>query len=320
MRPLLKCIFFALMGLALSLAATQSFAQSTETYRIGPEDVVSISFWQQPELNQTVQVRQDGKVAIPVIGEMEIAGLTPEEAASRIVDRISRYNRSISQALVQVVAYNSRKVFVTGQVGKPGKYAYEVVPDLWTAIRDAGGPLETSDLSRVTVVSPSGTIKLVDLAKILSEGKADTLSPLIPGTTVDLPRRPDVLATETFTSDASALRPIVFVSGVVLQPGPKKIEGDMYIQDAIAMAGGVGPDADLGKVEVISKAARGPVTQMLNLKADASDRSALNYRIRYEDQVIVGRKGRSVWNSIRDVATVAAAVSSIILLADQLSR
>jgi polysaccharide export outer membrane protein len=309
-----------ILALGILVSTANGFAATPEAYRIGPDDVLTVSFWQQPDLNQTVQVRQDGKVALPVIGEMEIAGLTAEEAADRIVDRISRYNRNISQALVQVVGFNARKLFVSGQVGTPGKYAFEVVPDVWNAIRNAGGPTESADLRRVAVVSPSGNVEVVDLAEILAAGKADTLKPLLAGTTVDVPRRMDFLPSETYNFQLTELRPIVYVTGAVLSPGPKPIEGDLYIYDALALAGGVGPEANLKKVKVITKAPNGPVTQTLDLRGGTNDRTSLNYKIRYEDMVIVERRGSGFWGPVRDIAAFAGVISSIILIADRVNR
>ena len=293
-------------------------AQQAEPYRIGPEDVLSISFWQRPVLNQTVQVRQDGRIAVPIIGETEVAGLTAQEVTDRIVDRISRYDREISQALVQVLAYNARKVFVTGQVGTTGKYGYESVPDLWTVLRDAGGPLETADLSRVRVIQPSGDMEIFDLARILSEGRAETLPDLVSGTTVDVPRRADFLPLETYRLQMQDLQPVVYVTGAVMTPGPKPIEGDVYVYDALALAGGLSPDANVKKVQVISKAPGGPVAQTFDLTPDTKDRSALTYRMRYEDLVIVDRKGEGFFSGVRNIALVLGIVTSSIIIADRL--
>jgi len=307
--------------LALVLAAPL-FAQSqpSETYRIGRGDVLAIAFWQQPDLNQTVQVRQDGKIAVPVIGEIEVLGLTPEEAADLIVERIRRYNREISQALVQVVGFNARKVYLTGQVGQVGRYAFEVLPDLWTVIRQAGGPTEEADLSKVTVVDPRGIAKVIDLKKVLAEGKAETLPPLEDGSTINIPRRADYLPADIFGVQGQDLKPVVYVTGQVLQPGPKAIEGDLSIYDALALAGGVGPEANLAKIKVLSKAAGGPVSQTLNLSAGATDRTAMNYKVRYEDMIMVDRRGGNFWSSFRDIATVLTTISTIVLLADRLTN
>jgi len=307
--------------LAVGLAPERSAGQQPQAYRIGAGDVVSITFWQQPNLNQAaVLVRQDGIIAVPVIGEIDVAGLTPEEVSDRIVQRISRYIGEISQALVQVVAFNAREIFVTGQVNLPGRHTFEVLPDLWTAIRRAGGPTESADLAKVTVVDPTGSSSLVDLKSLLAEGKAETLPVLESGTTVDVPRRLDFLPPDIYGAEARELKPVVYVTGQVVQPGPKPIEGDIYIYDALALAGGLGPGANPSKVQVISKAPGGPVSQTLNLRPEVGNRAGLRYKIRYEDVIIVEPKGGTFWTSFRDAVTVVTSISTVVLLVDRFSR
>jgi len=305
---------WALPLLYLAWASVLS-AQETDTYRIGAEDVLSITFWQQPDLNQIVRVRTDGIVALPVIGETKVAGLTTEEAAERIVSRISRYNRNVSQALVQVTEFNSRRVFVTGNVGTPGRQTYEVVPDLWTVIRDAGGPTETADLSKVAVVLPSGETMVVNLSAILSAGQADTLKPLLPGTTVDVPGK--LVPGSTYRSAGLDQRdPVVYVTGHVVTPGPVSLEEQMTIYDAIAHAGGVGPTGDLKKVRVVSKGADHPVSFDLDLRPGTKSRGGMDYIVQYEDMVIVGEKGPGFTGVITTIGAIAAIITSMIVIAD----
>lgn len=301
------------------LGVRPSAAQEQETYRIGPEDVLSITFWQQPDLNQLVRVRTDGIVALPVIGETKVAGLTPEEAAERIVSRISRYNRNVSQALVQVTEFNSRRVFVTGNVGKAGPLTYETVPDLWTVIRDAGGPTETADLSRVAVVLPSGNTVVVNLSSILAAGKADTLKPLQPGTSVDVPA--EVAPTTTYRRESFDSRDaIVYVTGHVVTPGAVSVKDHMSVYDAIALAGGPAPTADLKKVSVMSKGLEHPVTYSLDLRPESRTRESMDYQVQYEDLIIVGEKGAGFGATIGTVAAIAAIVTSVIVVVDYFDR
>lgn len=290
-------------------------AQEQETYRIGPEDVLSVTFWQQPELNQVVRVRSDGMVALPVIGETKVSGLTFEEAAERIVSKMSRYNRDVSQAVVQVTEFNSRKVFVTGRVVTPGPRGYESIPDLWTVLRDAGGPQPDADLSRVAVVLPSGTIQVVNLTAILSDGRADTLRPLIAGTAVDVPAKM-VQGAMMPVEGITDREPVVFVTGAVIAPGPVPVKEHMSVHEAIAQAGGLGPTGDLKKVTVVSKGAPHPVSQSLDLRPNNTNRGSFDYEVQYEDIVIVGQKGGGWSTALPAAAAVAAIVTSVILVVD----
>jgi polysaccharide export outer membrane protein len=100
--------------LAFSFLAAMVFSASAsaDEYIIGPEDVLQISFWQEPTLDQTVMVRQDGKITLSIIGEITAAGLTSKELAGKIVKDVSLYNKKISQATVTVIGFLSRQVYV----------------------------------------------------------------------------------------------------------------------------------------------------------------------------------------------------------------
>ena len=309
-------LFVALAMVANLLGTGVAFAQEQEAYRIGPEDVLSVTFWQQPALNQlAVRVRSDGMVSLPVIGDTKVGGLTTEEAAERIVSRMSRYNREVSQAQVQVAEFNSRKVFVTGRVMTPGPRGYETIPNLWTILRDAGGPQPDADLSRVAVVLPTGTIQVVNLTAVLADGKADTLKPLLPGTAVEVPAKlvPGAMLPVEGPSDRE---PVVYVTGAVLTPGPVPVKDNMSVHEAIAQAGGISPTADLKRVSVVSQGGGHPVSLALDLRPQTSARGAYDYQVQYEDIVIVGQKGPGLSNVWPAVAAMAAIVTSVILVVD----
>lgn len=314
-RPYRLWITTALAFVALASYADSSSAQEGTAYRLGPDDVISVSFWQVAGLDQpAVRVRKDGMVALPVIGDTRLSGLTLEEAAAEIVSRISRYERDITHALVQVVQFNALKVIVTGSVRVPGTYPYERIPDLWSVIRDAGGPLQTADLTKVTVVSPSGQKQIVNLGAILAGQKADTLPPLTPGTVVEVPA--ETVPVETYGHSGDDREAIVFVTGAVVNPGAVPIEGDMTLYDAIARAGGFSASGDPGNVSVISRGSLGPVSSLVDLRPQTADQTARNYRVQYEDMVIVGERGGGASAVLRDVAAVAAVALSLVILLD----
>lgn len=307
----------AIAWTAIATHADGLKAQDVAPYRLGVDDVISVSFWQEATLNQpAVRVRKNGMVALPVIGDTKLSGMTLDEAAAEIVSRISRYNRKITQALVQVVAFNALKVIVTGNVGAPGTYPYERIPDLWTVIRDAGGPLQTADLGNVTVVSPSGQKHIVNLSEILANHKADTLPPLAAGTVVDVPAA--MVSGDTYGHSGDGRDAIVFVTGAVVTPGAVPIEGEMSLYDAIARAGGFSATGDPKKVSIISKGSRGPVSSFADLRPEYADQTAMNYRVQYEDMVIVGERGPGAGGILRDVAAVSAVALTLILLLDRL--
>src|SRR5947207_3044974 len=90
-------------------------------YIIGADDVLSIIFWRDKELTADVNVRPDGKISLPLLNDVQAAGLTPAQLKDRIVDEGKKYVEDPNVTIV-VKVINSRKVFITGEVRKPGPY------------------------------------------------------------------------------------------------------------------------------------------------------------------------------------------------------
>ncbi|MCI0496492.1 polysaccharide biosynthesis/export family protein [candidate division KSB1 bacterium] len=232
-----------------------------QEYKIGTEDLLSITFWQQPDLNSNVRVSQNGTIILPVIGSITAAGLTPTDLANKIVSKISLFNRSISQASVIVTEYGSKKVYVTGYVLQPGKYAFEVIPDIWKIILEAGGPAQNARLSKVKIIrSPSSAKKAVtvDLTTYLQNGDPSALPPIYPGDTIHVP---GVVAEGSGTgagntSVADAIEDgesSFYIYGQVVRPGGYPCNKKLNILEAIILAGGPTPAAKLDEVKVIYK-------------------------------------------------------------------
>jgi polysaccharide export outer membrane protein len=103
-------------------AAGMNGGQPALDYVIGADDVLHISVWKEPDLSETLPVRPDGKISMPLLGDVEAAGMTPADLGKSITDKLKKY---ISDPRVTVVvnAMNSQRVFVTGEVNKPGTFA-----------------------------------------------------------------------------------------------------------------------------------------------------------------------------------------------------
>lgn len=319
----------ACKGLTCALLCFLILASSSDVvaqeYVIGPEDVLQISFWQQPALNQTVTVRNDGKITVSLIGEVTAAGLTPEELAKKIGDRANYYNPEVSQASVTVLAYNSQKVFINGQVQNQGAYAFEVLPDVWELIKEAGGITEYADLSRVTIIRGSenaGEIETFNLDRLVSQGKLDEIPELNPGDIVEVPRMPGGISGTGLPKEGEDRRDVVYVTGAVGAAKVVPIEAEMDILDAIVMAGGSSADADLSEVKVISKHDGYSSVLAFDLEKYMETGRPRRYVLRPEDTVVLPRKGtgffRLGWGTFRDIVAVATSVVSAYVLVDRL--
>lgn len=107
-------------------------------YVIGPDDQLSILFWRDKDISGDVTVRPDGKISLPLLNDVQAAGLTPDQLREKIVDEAKRYIDD-PNATVVVKAINSLKVFITGQVSKPGPYPLTAPTTVLQLISTAGG-------------------------------------------------------------------------------------------------------------------------------------------------------------------------------------
>lgn len=107
-------------------------------YIIGPQDMLNINVWKEPDLSGSVQVRPDGEVSIPLLNDVQAAGLTAMQLAGQITKGLKKYVAD-PRVTVVVTAINSRRVYVLGEVNHPGGFA--LLPDMTVlqAISDAGG-------------------------------------------------------------------------------------------------------------------------------------------------------------------------------------
>ena len=120
-------------------------------YRIGPDDVLNVVFWREKDMSSKVAVRPDGKISLPLLNDVQAAGLTPEQLRVELTEAAGKF---IEEPTVTVVveAINSRRVFITGQVSKPGPYPLAGPTTVLQLIAMAGGVLEYADAKNITIL------------------------------------------------------------------------------------------------------------------------------------------------------------------------
>lgn len=118
----------------LSAAKREMFSE----YKIGEQDVLTITVWREPELSGTVMVRPDGMVTLPLLNDVHAAGLTPDELKGSLTEKLGAFVNS-PQVTVAVREINSRKVFIIGQVGHEGSYRINSTTTVLQIIAEAGG-------------------------------------------------------------------------------------------------------------------------------------------------------------------------------------
>jgi polysaccharide export outer membrane protein len=108
------------------------------TYLIGPDDVLAISVWKEPEITRSIPVRSDGKISLPLIGDVQAAGRTPMQLEEDIAARLKDYITN-PQVAVIVQQMNSQKFNILGQVNRPGSFPLTAGTTVVDAIAIAGG-------------------------------------------------------------------------------------------------------------------------------------------------------------------------------------
>ena len=303
---------------------TRSFAE----YTIGIDDVLQIAFWQKPELNQTVSVNSDGKITLTVIGELTAAGLTPTNLARKIVEQVSRFDRDISQATVTVATFNSQTVFVQGEVVTPGRYSREVIPDLWTIIKEMGGINEVGDLRNVKIIRGGtvdpGKILTVDVESAVSNRDFSVLPKIYPHDIIQVPRTISGLPTTGIPAQAVTVKNIYYVVGAINKPQPYNYEPGIDLLQAITYAGGTAPGADLEHVHISSKSGDYANVYTVNLEKQMKEGSPQRYLLQPEDVIVIPLSkvgtGSVILGVLRDVATFGGTITSAILLIDRLNH
>ena len=94
-------------------------ANEDPSYIIGAEDMLSINVWNEPQLTKTVPVRPDGRISLPLLNDVQAAGLTPQQLSTSIRDGLKKYISEPSVTVI-VTAVNSKRIYVMGEVAKPG--------------------------------------------------------------------------------------------------------------------------------------------------------------------------------------------------------
>jgi polysaccharide biosynthesis/export protein len=109
-----------------------------DSFVIGNDDVLAINVWKEPDLSRSIPVRSDGRISLPLVGEVQAAGQTPLKLEADIASRLKSYI-SEPEVTVMVQQINSQKFNILGQVARPGSYVITNSPAVLDAIALAGG-------------------------------------------------------------------------------------------------------------------------------------------------------------------------------------
>ena len=245
----LALVFVFILG-AVAVCA----AEDPAAYIVGPNDVVAITVFDQPQLTGKYLVQADGTVTFPLLGSVKVGGLSMQEIESSVRARLAEGYLKNPQVGVTVEQYHSQQVFVMGEVRNPGTLEFTGAMTVIAALARAGSITDRAGFDALIVRPPAGAAPVLDAAAVeraqqtnesqvirvdlqsLQNGGLSQNVMLRGGDTVFVPRAD-----------------IVIVTGYVGSPGERTIRKGMTVRQVLALAGGVTDRGSTGRIQIIRK-------------------------------------------------------------------
>jgi polysaccharide export outer membrane protein len=121
-------------------------------YTIGPDDVLNIAVWKEPELTKTLQVRPDGKISMPLLHDVQAVGLTPVQLSQSIAEKLRKFMNDPPQVTVIVQTINSRRIYIMGEVGRAGAFPMMPCMTVLQALASAGNFSQFANLKSIYIL------------------------------------------------------------------------------------------------------------------------------------------------------------------------
>ena len=252
-------------------------ASGSGEYHIGIGDKLEISVFGHDDLSRTVDVRSDGNISYPLIGDLKVAGMAPSEVDAEITRALGKDYLVDPDVNVEVKESQSRWVSILGEIRNPGRYLLKRNMHVIDLIGEAGGPTKDAGPG-VTIThrdqsSADSRQIVVDRDRLFASDNQDVNLALAPGDIVTVGEK------EVF-----------YIRGEVAKPGPYFIEKDMTILKAITFAGGFSQFANRKDVVLLrSEGDRARKKVTVNLKAIENGK-APDISLKSNDLIIVPRR------------------------------
>ncbi len=225
---------FLLSSLLVSAAAHVTAAPApADLYVLGPGDTIEIVVFGEPDLSRTVTIKPDGTISLPLIGEVKAAGKTTAQLVAELTNLYKKYLKSPSVSVV-VRELRVERIYILGQVNRPGEYQVRQGMGILELLASAGGPTTRADLAKAVIIrGKTETIQLNLLQAFATNTNPDVK--LQPGDVLFIPETD---------------RRIV-VLGQVNRPGAYDLLEGQRVSDLIAAAGGVTTRAALTRAFIV---------------------------------------------------------------------
>ena len=175
------------IGLGLILLCMFGSVVMAEDYRLGPGDLLDVGVWGYQELQlKAITIRPDGKISFPLVGEVQAAGMSASELTNSLTTALGIYIVN-PQVTVNIVKFRTVRVYVLGEVMRPGMYEIEKQHNLLDAVSIAGGHTKYARKKQVYLVHKStGEYQQADYNRLLTKGDLTQNYPLEDGDVVYL--------------------------------------------------------------------------------------------------------------------------------------
>lgn len=219
----------------LSFLPTQNQGSPVSpNYIIGPGDSFKITLWGITEGIFDVEVNSEGDIVLPKIGIVEVAGLSYGDLKQFLEEKLGRYYESVNVG-VTMGKLRGVKIYVAGEVDKPGSYNLTSLSSVFDALLAAGGPTKKGSMRKIQLVRGNRNIADIDLYSFFISGRQANSPQLQEGDTIFVPVIGDVVA----------------INGAIPRPAIYEIKGRADLADLIALAGGLLPTSYLSRVQVV---------------------------------------------------------------------
>jgi polysaccharide export outer membrane protein len=215
---------------------------------LGPGDTVRITAFRYPDLTTEVRISEEGKINMPMIGPVTLQGMTPDQAARHIAERMKSGNYILNPQIdVAVLEARSRQVSVLGFVTRPGRYMLEgVTAKVTDVLAMAGGLVPAASDTAIVKRTRGGKSESfnIDLAAIIQGGDDSKDIEVGSGDSLFVPKAP-----------------VVYVYGEVTRAGAYRLEPGMTVMQAISLAGGVTPRGSESRAKLRRRGSDGEWTE-----------------------------------------------------------
>ena len=285
---------------ASSLDVLREFEHPTQgSYVFGEGDEIFVDVFAHPELSGKRVIGPDGKISLPVVGDIMLANLSREDGHQAVTEAYAKYYTGLSVG-IQVDVYASNRIFILGRVASPGVLHFETPPTLLEAITRAGSlPIggigaDKAAMNRCVIFRGREEVVWVNLKPLLKDGNLQYNLHLQRNDVVYIP-----------DSDDQS----VYVLGEVMHPGAYHLRPDMTFMDAYANAGGVTKDGVADRIQLIrpSREARMKVAMRDVMHPDPN----LNFALQDGDILYVPKRGLAKFGYLMDQFGAASGLAIV---------